>query len=331
MNGRLGRRERALAVIAASAIGILAAGLIYLQIGSTLAGRISGTTAAVNMPLPKPSPSPWNGPCPPTELKLAGIFQECASVDFGMNCPTGSFDKARVLRMHGTKHDFILYVEVNGAYDGPRTYALVPWPSETLGVPDGVAKVAIREWTTGRFWESTAGSLTINESEESGWVYAGLGASAYSPMDVQLNIAGWWSCSEAKLPAPRNGASACLPTSSESTMLEQLANKGISVTAATASNDSTLFPQALSVCMMDVGKASFTVAFFRDESAAYSVRVCERRSGSRYLYQVGGLTVDSAKELRWSVAGDAVLWTDNADLDTSLRLALHGLRPSCFM
>jgi hypothetical protein len=64
--------------------------------------------------------------------------------------------------------------------------------------------------------------------------------------------------------------------------------------------------------MMDVGKASFTVAFFRDESAAYSVRVCERRSGSRYLYQVGGLSVDSAKELRWSVAGDAVLWTDNA-------------------
>jgi len=112
-----------------------------------------------------------------------------------MSCPTGSYSQARVVRLHGTKHDFILYVEVNGAYDGPGTYALAPWPNATLGKPDGIAKVAIREWNTGELFESTAGSLTINKSEESGWVYAGLGASSYSPVDVQLNISGWWSCS----------------------------------------------------------------------------------------------------------------------------------------
>jgi hypothetical protein len=55
--------------------------------------------------------------------------------------------------------------------------------------------VAVREWNTGELFESTAGSLTIDKSEESGWVYAGLGASPYSPVDVQLNVSGWWSCS----------------------------------------------------------------------------------------------------------------------------------------
>ena len=116
-------------------------------------------------------------------------------MDKGMSCPTGSFSQARVLRMHGTKHDFILYVEVNSAYTGPGTYALAPWPNATLGNPDGIVKVAIREWNSGGLWESTAGSLTIDKSEESGWLYAGLGGSTDSPVDVELNIAGRWSCS----------------------------------------------------------------------------------------------------------------------------------------
>jgi len=66
---------------------------------------------------------------------------------------------------------------------------------EYLWKPDGVAKVTIRDYWTGRLWESAAGSVTIDKSEEYGWVYAGLGASAYSPVDVELNIAGLWSCS----------------------------------------------------------------------------------------------------------------------------------------
>ena len=97
--------------------------------------------------------------------------------------------------LHGTRDDFLLYIEVNGAYHGPGSYALAPWPHASLGVPDGVAKVAIREYVSGRLWESSAGSVTIDQSEEYGHVYAGLGASTYSPVDVELNIAGWWSCS----------------------------------------------------------------------------------------------------------------------------------------
>ena len=184
-----------MAVIAASAAVILSAGLVYLRTGPALPTRITGATPPPASQSARTSPSPWNGPCPPTELSLTGAIRECASIDHGMSCPTGSFNQARVVRLHGTKSDFILYVEVNGAYHGPDTYALAPWPSASLGVADGIAKVAIREWASGILWESTAGSLTIDKSEESGWVYAGLGASDYSPVDVQLNIAGWWSCS----------------------------------------------------------------------------------------------------------------------------------------
>ncbi len=128
-------------------------------------------------------------------MRFTGVFDECAAIDKGQACPSGSFDRARVVLLHGTTHDFLLYIEVNGAYHGPGTYALAHWPHDSLGVPDGVAKVAIREYATGRLWESSAGSVTIDTSEEYGWVYAGLGASTYSPVDVELNIAGWWSCS----------------------------------------------------------------------------------------------------------------------------------------
>jgi hypothetical protein len=127
-------------------------------------------------------------------MKFTGIYNECAAVDKGMSCPSGSLNQARVFRMHGTKDDFIVYIEVNGSYRGPGTYVLEPWPHDSLGVPDGVAKVAVRD-VTGRLWESSAGSLTIDNLENGGFVYAGLGPSANSTVVVELNIAGWWSCS----------------------------------------------------------------------------------------------------------------------------------------
>lgn len=189
------RNGRATAVIAASVVVIAVSGLAYLHSGPPLLSRSSGAVAPTSSPSPKSVSISSNGVCPPTEVKLTGVFQECASIDKGMSCPPGTFNQARTLRLHGTKDDFILYIEVNGNYHGPGTYALAPWPSATLGVPDGVAKVAVREWVSGRLWESAAGSVTIDKDEESGWVYAGLGASTNSPVDVELNIAGWWSCS----------------------------------------------------------------------------------------------------------------------------------------
>ncbi len=199
-------------MIATSAVVVAVVGLVYLHGGPTLLNRKSAPTLS---PSPQSLSTAWNGVCPPTELKLTGVFEECAAIDKGQSCPAGSFDQARVILLHGTVHDFLLYIEVNGAYHGPGIYAFAPWPHSGLGVPDGVAKVAVRAYITGSvptptpsspaigvseeqgrgLWESTAGSVTINKDEESGWVYAGLGASSNSPVNVGLNIAGWWSCS----------------------------------------------------------------------------------------------------------------------------------------
>ncbi|MGH7765394.1 MAG: hypothetical protein ACREOM_13365 [Candidatus Dormibacteraceae bacterium] len=155
------------------------------------------SSPSVGLPASSPGGTPTTGAiaCPPTELKLTGVFNECASVDQGQSCPAGSFNQARVVLLNGAQHKFLLYLEVNGGYHGPGTYPLSPWPHASLGVADGVAKVAIREVATGALWESSAGSLDIEGTEQFGWVYAGLGASPSSPVDVSLNLAGWWSCS----------------------------------------------------------------------------------------------------------------------------------------
>lgn len=184
----LSRTSRGMLVIGVAIIAIALAAVLYVN---PLKSAVP--TAPQTTPSPSATASAVTLACPSTELKLTGAFQECASIDKGQSCPT-SFDQAKVVLLHGTKEDFLLYIEVNGAYHGPGTYPLVPWPHETLGVDDGIAKVAIREYISGRLWRSSAGSLTIDNLGDSGWVYAGLGASANSPVQVELNIAGWWAC-----------------------------------------------------------------------------------------------------------------------------------------
>lgn len=174
---------------AVAIIAIALAVLVYVTPPKSTVASPPRTT-----PSPSATASAATLACPPTELKLTGAFEECASIDKGQSCPT-SFDQPKIVLLHGTKHDFLLYVEVNGVYHGPDTYALAPWPHDTLGVSDGVAKVALREYASGRLWESSAGSLTVDNLGDSGWVYAGLGASVNSPVQVDLNIAGWWACS----------------------------------------------------------------------------------------------------------------------------------------
>lgn len=97
--------------------------------------------------------------------------------------------------MRGVQHDFLVYIEMDGAYHGPGSYALVPWHGAALDARDGVAKVAVREYVSGTLWESSAGSLTVDDQGSGGWLYAGFGASQDSPVQVELNVVGWWSCS----------------------------------------------------------------------------------------------------------------------------------------
>jgi hypothetical protein len=130
-------------------------------------------------------------------------------------------------------------------------------------------------------------------------------------------------------PSPRAGAPPCRTAPSEPALVRRLAQKGIFVTAVSASTGEALFPEALGVCLMDVGTASFEAAFFVDATAASAVHVCESRSGSRHLYQVAGHTVDAAFPLYWTMAGDVLVWTSDTQLDRSITQALGGSRPQC--
>jgi hypothetical protein len=111
--------------------------------------------------------------------------------------------------------------------------------------------------------------------------------------------------------------------------MQRLATGGLKVTAASGSTGEGLFRNASSVCLMDVSKDSFEVAFFADSPKASAVHVCDSRSGNRYLYQLEDRTVDAAYPLYWSVSGAVLIWTPSADLDVSLRRILSGVRPLC--
>ena len=111
--------------------------------------------------------------------------------------------------------------------------------------------------------------------------------------------------------------------------MQRLAAGGIKVTAASTSTGEGLLPKAASVCLLDVGKDSFEVAFFADSAAASRVHVCETISGNRYLYRLEDRSIDAAYPLYWNIAEAVLIWTTNAELDVSLRRILSGVRPLC--
>ena len=122
---RLGR----ILVIVLAGIAVLIASIAYLRphILPKAAVQVRpSTTASITAPSTAIL-------CSSTELKLTGVFNECATVSRAISCPAGSFDGARVVQFHGARHDFILYIEVKGGYRGPGVYALQPWPHDTLG------------------------------------------------------------------------------------------------------------------------------------------------------------------------------------------------------
>jgi hypothetical protein len=132
-----------------------------------------------------------------------------------------------------------------------------------------------------------------------------------------------------QLPPPRAGAPACRTVEGEREFVAGLARDGIVVTAISSSTGEALFPNARSVCLMDVGSVAFEVAFFADVVSALGVHICEGPNGDRRFYRVEGQTVDAARPIYWSIAGNAVVWTGSMELDGSLTQALGGSRPRC--
>src|SRR5665213_2806621 len=82
---KLGRLPRLILLIAMAIIAITIAALVYV---------IPHTSNIASAPRSTPSPSATASAatlsCPPTELKLTGVFEECASAIEGQSCPVGS-------------------------------------------------------------------------------------------------------------------------------------------------------------------------------------------------------------------------------------------------
>ncbi|MGH9209034.1 MAG: hypothetical protein ACRD1G_21240 [Acidimicrobiales bacterium] len=96
----------------------------------------------------------------------------------------------------------LLYIELKGTYIVPGTYDLPPWQFG-LGTND-VPKVALLQSSTGTFWESVAGVLTVTGGNgRSGNLSAILQASSASLQASDggtvlpgptLSVDGPWSC-----------------------------------------------------------------------------------------------------------------------------------------
>jgi hypothetical protein len=178
---------------------------------------------AHNHPAPRASPAFTPGPtptplaCPPNDLTLAGAFNECAKTapDATITCSVSGHALKAVLRLGGPNPDaFLLYIEVNGTFDGPGPYALPPWP-HAMGTKDDVPKVAVQQDGTSAFWQlvkgvpvqnygtddywySVAGILNVlGRNGRSGTVSAILELSAGTYSTVRgstLSVNGPWSC-----------------------------------------------------------------------------------------------------------------------------------------
>lgn len=139
------------------------------------------------------------------------------------------------------------------------------------------------------------------------------------------------ACSQAVRSPAVEGASPapCAPAPGQTELISQLAVGGIKVTQMASSKLQPFIGASAVVCYVKTPNAAFEAAFFTDASVAKQLRVCESRSASRYLYRVNGETMDAAYPVYWSRSGTVVLWTNDLDLDRSLRTALSPVSIPC--
>jgi hypothetical protein len=181
---------------------VLAAFVVVSGLGSwlTVGGGISRLTSHAPTPTPSPSPLPRFPACGANEIKLTGAFDDCALLDLRFvpfPCSQLGQTLDAVVELHGAAHAYLLYVNVDGGYTGPRAYSLRPWPHPYLHANDDAAKVAVREVVAGALWQSTAGTLNITGKDgRSGSVIANLTpvGGEPTPPTTELHISGPWSC-----------------------------------------------------------------------------------------------------------------------------------------
>jgi hypothetical protein len=144
-----------------------------------------------------PGATPTPLVCAPNQLGLTGVVSECAtaSPDKTSTCSVRGHVPDALLRLAGSNQAFLLYIEVKGTYTGPGLYYLPKWQFG-LGTND-VPKVAVRQYTTGAFWQSVAGVLSVTGSNgRSGTVSAILQVSNGTAVvsGPTLSVNGPWNC-----------------------------------------------------------------------------------------------------------------------------------------
>ena len=180
-----------LAVVVASVIGVS-----WLATGGI--SRLLTSPKPTAKPFVESLPSLVSQGCSPTEFELSGAFNDCARVSRyeSVRCQASSQVLGGQLLLTGRHNSFLLYIEIEGSYGGPGVYDLSPW-AHGLGEKD-VPKAAIREYTTGAFWQSVAGVLGVTGADgHSGFINAELtyvGGAGPTPPRTQVSLLGDWKC-----------------------------------------------------------------------------------------------------------------------------------------
>jgi hypothetical protein len=172
---------------------VLVVGVASLVVTGAI-NRARSAPQATPTLLTAPSPTaplPTPASCTPDQLTLDGVFNDCAvPVVTTSSCRVSSHGVLDVVMQlrgvgGGTPHDYLLYLHIGAGYHGPGTYA------------DSSVSVAVREYATGAFWQSTGGVLRVSSPDgRSGSVKADVAyvGGEPTPPTVGLNVSGPWRC-----------------------------------------------------------------------------------------------------------------------------------------
>ncbi len=198
------RNARLAAVAAALSLGVLVAIGIWLSrphpaVTQPLA-QATPTQTTTPMPSPTPLPTPTPAPVPCNAgLQLTGAYNDCAQSlsNQSQPCQVSTNSLFMVTHLHGSQHDYLLYIQVgNRTSPLPGVYVLPSPQTPPFSNTNATPTVAVREYETGAFWQAIAGTIHVGQSGASGQVFADLKYQGGLPTQpaVDLKIAGSWSC-----------------------------------------------------------------------------------------------------------------------------------------
>jgi hypothetical protein len=210
----LSERSRRLRAAVSLASFVLAFGVVSWYVTEGTAPHATSSIRPLLTATPGPTPIPLE--CAANELELVGAFSECAAnvaSPLATCSVTQHILEAVLLVGHGDT-DALLYIEINGPFDGARTYDLGPW-AHPLGTNDDPPKIAlaqdgtseflqrvkgipIEQYGTDTLWQSVGGTVTVTGDDgRRGTVSAVLemsaGHNATSP-GTTLTVRGPWRC-----------------------------------------------------------------------------------------------------------------------------------------